>query len=48
MKTLVDKLRKNQTLSKEEFVLYDMEQIKYSSYIEYGRRFEQLLKDCGW
>jgi hypothetical protein len=25
-----------------------LDQIKYDSYIEYGRRFEQLLKDCGW
>ena len=32
----------------EENPSSDMEQIKYASYIEYGRRFEQLLKDCGW
>ena len=26
----------------------DISEIKYKSYIEYGRRFEQLLKDCGY
>ncbi len=24
------------------------EEIRYSSYIRYGRRFQQLLRDCGW
>ena len=24
------------------------EKVKYSSYVEYGRRFEKLLRDCGW
>jgi sugar phosphate isomerase/epimerase len=26
----------------------NMDQIRYDSYIEYGRRFEKLLKECGW
>ncbi len=25
-----------------------LEDIRYSSYIEYGRRFEKLLRECGW
>ncbi len=24
------------------------ESIRYANYVEYGRRFEKLLKDCGW
>ena len=26
----------------------DLEEVKYASYVEYGRRFEKLLRDCGW
>ncbi len=26
----------------------DAEAIRYSSYVEYGRRFEKLLRECGW
>ncbi|MBO5307553.1 MAG: sugar phosphate isomerase/epimerase [Lentisphaeria bacterium] len=25
-----------------------LEEVQYSSYVEYGRRFEKLLRDCGW
>ena len=25
-----------------------LDKIKYESYVEYGRRFEKLLRDCGW
>ena len=25
-----------------------LDEIKYTSYIEYGRRFEKLLRECGW
>ncbi len=25
-----------------------LDKIKYDSYVEYGRRFEKLLRDCGW
>lgn len=25
-----------------------LDDVKYSSYIEYGRRFEKLLRECGW
>ena len=25
-----------------------LEEVQYTSYVEYGKRFEQLLRDCGW
>ena len=24
------------------------DEIRYANYVNYGRRFEQLLRDCGW
>ena len=33
---------------KEQSRSASLEAVKYTSYVEYGRRFEKLLRECGW